>query len=163
MRNLVLLLTTLLGACSGASTGGLQSPTSEVQDCSQPGNVFGFAFNAKNASWSRDRLAVTLVVTNPTNQPISMSAANVGGGMIANASPNFALLNAQGARYEPDMSSLGMQMVPIMGNINPGISKEFTLSFEVPRGSYVLSVGRLVGGYPATIQNDLYKCRLPSA
>jgi hypothetical protein len=96
-----------------------------------------------------------LVLTNTTNEPVSIMGA-VGNAPVS--WPSFSLINPQGVRYDVDPSS-STNIYTVGGNVNPGIVKEFTIVFEVPRGPYTLSIGRTVGGGGIlTVQNDLFQC-----
>jgi hypothetical protein len=136
-----------------------------LADCRQPGILFvNLEIAARQYNWKGDKLTLALTLKNISSSPVSIMGA-VGNAPVS--FPSFNLLNAQGVRYDQgvsgyDQSQLQSQLA-LMQNINPGITRDFTISFEAPRGPYTLSIGRTVGGGGLLRQEaDSYQCTIPS-
>jgi hypothetical protein len=153
----------LLGACGGGTTTGVISyGAAQIEDCRKPVRMDFFSVHAKSIKWTGQKVTITFVVTNQNTQPASFANPSVTGymGIVL-----MSLQSANGTKYDPAVSPTPFSG-PFSDNLNPGISKEGAVVFEVPPGEYTFHADRSVT-YTATVgvaekHFEPYVCKIPA-
>jgi hypothetical protein len=158
------MLACLLAGCSTQ----ILEDASEIaipRDCREPTALFSnFVMRAKNVTWSEPKASkeptLTLQLTFENATKWSVALSNSDNGILY--SVEYSLSGEDGIRYSP--KEVGGVAKEIHQLIKPGETLEGTLTFNVPRANYVLSLERKFAGksVPAKREDYLSACKIPS-